>query len=222
MLFKEIILLIQKEIKLEWREKYAFHGLLLYIVSTVMICYLSFGLKIHQLSPLTWNTLFWIIILFTAVNAIAKSFMQERAGRLLYYYSLVSPQSIILAKIIYNTLLMIVVALIGFGVYSVVLGNPVQDNGLFLLNIVLGAVGFSSTLTMVSGIASKAGNSATLMAVLGFPMIVPLLLMLIKVSTNALDGLAFSQSTDEISVLFALNLMVISLSYILFPYIWRS
>lgn len=222
MLFKEIKGLVYKEILLEWRERYAINGLLLYVVSTVMVCYLSFNLKTNQLSIITWNTLFWIILLFTSVNAIAKSFMQERYGRFIYYYTLVSPQGIILSKIIYNSFLMLFIATVGFLFYSVVLGNPVQDNFLFFVNILLGAVGFSSTLTMVSGIASKAGNNSTLMAILSFPVMIPMLLMLIRTSKNALDGLDRSVSLDEIITLLSINMIVIAVSYILFPYLWRS
>lgn len=222
MLFKEIKILLIKEVRLEWRERYALNGLLLYIVSTVLICYLGFNIKTNTVNPITWNVLFWIILLFTSVNAIAKSFIQESKGRFLYYYSLVSPQGVILSKIIYNVLLMLVIAGVGFGFYSLVMGNPVQDKPLFILNIFLGAIGFSSTLTMVSSIASKAQNNGTLMAVLSFPVVIPMLLMLIKVSKNALDGLDRGSSFDEIMALVGLNLIVLSISYILFPYLWRS
>lgn len=221
-MLKEIKALIIKEIQLELRQKNALYGMLLYMVCTVYICYLSFKLKSNQLSPITWNTLFWIILVFTAVNAIAKSFTQERYGRLLYYYTLASPVGIILSKIIYNTLLMLLLALVGFGFYAVVMGNPVGDMGLYLVSIVLGAIGFSSTLTMIAGIASKAENSATLMAVLSFPVILPMLLMLLKVSKNALDGLDRGSSKDEILTLLAIDVIVMILSVILFPFLWRS
>lgn len=221
-LLKEIKAIIYKETLIEWRERYALNGLLLYIVSTVLICYLSFNLSVGVIQPITWNTLFWIILLFVAINAVAKSFMQERQARYLYYYSIISPQAMILAKILYNTILMLVIASLGFVFYSIVMGNPVQDKLLFFANILLGAFGFSSSLTMVSSIASKAQNSTTLMAVLGFPVIVPMLLMLIKISKNALDGLNRSVSFDEIMILLAINAIVLMVSYLLFPYLWRG
>ncbi|WP_149244551.1 heme exporter protein CcmB [Dyadobacter sp. 32] len=218
----EIKTLIQKELTLEWRQKYAISGMLLYVVSTVFVCYLSFNLRRGQLTPIVWNTLFWIIMLFTAVNAIGKSFSQERFGRLIYYYSLCSPQAIILSKIIYNALVMLVLSLIGFGFYAFVLGNPVGDIGLYLICIALAGIGFASVLTLVAGIASKADNSATLMAVLSFPIILPMLLMTIRLAKNALDGLDWSVSTDEISTLLAIDAIVVTLSYLLFPYLWKS
>lgn len=221
-MLKEISILIQKELTLEWRQKYALNGILLYVVSAVFITYLSVGAKQGNISTPTWNALYWIIILFSAVNAVAKSFVQEHQGRQLYYYMIASPESIILSKIIYNTGLTLILALLGYGVFSVILGNPVLDQGLFIMNLILGAMGFSASLTMVSGIASKAGNNGTLMAILSFPVIIPILLMAIRISKNAMDGLDWSVSADKIISLFAINAIVAAAAYILFPYLWRS
>ncbi|GAB4018155.1 heme exporter protein CcmB [Spirosoma koreense] len=214
--------LMRKEFLLEWRQRYALNGMLLYVAGAVFVCYLSFNARRGQLTPIVWNTLFWIILLFTAINAIAKSFVQERAGRQLYYYTLASPQQIILSKILYNTVLMLVLALLGFSVYAFVLGNPVNDVPLYILTLVLGAIGFAASLTLVSGIASKAENPATLMAVLSFPIILPLLLMLLKISKNALDGLDRSTSWNEMGTVLAIDAIVITLSWLLFPFLWRS
>ncbi len=220
--FKEVITLIYKDLRLEWRQRFAFNGIVLYLVSTVFICYLSFNAKQNQLSIPVWNALFWIILLFTAVNAVAKSFVQEPQERQLYYYMLVSPQAIIISKITYNTLLMWVMSAIGFGIYILILGNPVQDLGLFICNMMLGGLGFSATLTMMAAIASKAGNNTTLMTVLSFPVILPLLLLLIKISKNTLDGLSLTASYDELISVGGINAIVLVLSFILFPYLWRS
>jgi len=221
-LVSEIRALLSKELILEWRQRYAINGLLLYVVSTVFVCYLSFNLAVGRLEVVTWNTLFWIIILFSAINGISKSFMQEREERYLFYYTIASPEAVILSKIIYNVLLMLAIGLIGFAFYAFVMGNPVQDMLLFLMNIMFGAIGFASTLTMISGIAAKAKNSSTLMAVLGFPIIMPMILMLIKISKNAIDGLQRSASYEELATIGGINLIVLALSYLLFPYLWRS
>ncbi|WP_027302860.1 heme exporter protein CcmB [Rudanella lutea] len=219
---RQIGALMRKEFVLEWRQRYALNGMLLYIVGAVFVCYLSFNARRGQLTPIVWNTVFWIILLFSAINAVAKSFVQERAGRLLYYYTVASPLQIIVSKILYNTVLMLVLAGLGFVTYAFVLGNPVQDIPLYLLSLLLGAVGFAGSLTLVAGIASKAENSATLMAILSFPVILPLLLMLLRISKSALDGLDRSLSSDEIITLLAIDAIVLVLSGLLFPFIWRS
>ncbi len=214
--------LLQKEITLEWRQKAAINGLLLYLISTIFVCYLSFGLKSNVIGPISWNALFWIIILFAAVNSVAKSFIGQGAGRQLYYYSIASPQHIIIAKVIYNSVMLVILAMIGFACYSLVMGSPVTNHILFILNIVLASIGFSTTLTMVSGIASKANNSTTLMAILSFPIILPMLMMVIKISKNAIDGLDWGSSVDELLTLGAINLIVGAVTYLLFPYLWRN
>ncbi|MEM9391657.1 MAG: heme exporter protein CcmB [Bacteroidota bacterium] len=218
----QILTFIQKEIRLEWRNRYAINGILLYLVSTVFICYLSFNVRSNVLNPVTWNVLFWVIILFTSVNAVAKSFIQEKEGSFLYLYWTHSPATIIIGRIIYNALLMAVLGLMGFLAYALVLGNPVEDVLLFLLVILFGSMGLSFTMTMVSAIASKARNSHTLMAILSFPIVLPVLLMIIKISKNALSGVERSASLDDFIVLAAINALVGAASYLLFPYLWRS
>ncbi|MHA7099840.1 heme exporter protein CcmB [Roseivirga pacifica] len=214
--------LISKEFLAEWRQRYALNGMLLYIISTIFVCYLSFNIKNTDLQTVTWNTLFWIIILFTSINSIAKSFIQENEGRLLYYYSLASPQHIILSKIVYYGIIMTILSFAGYFFYSFVMGNPIQDLTMFALVVLLASFGLSSALTMLSGIASKAPNSTSLIAILSFPVLLPLLLVIIKASKNAMDGINRSLYMDDILLLVAINAIIVAVSYMLFPYLWRS
>ena len=93
---------------------------------------------------------------------------------------------------------------------------------LYLAVVALGAVGFAAVFTMVAAISAKAGNNSTLMAILSFPIIIPMLLVLIRVSKNAMDGLARSASYDELAVLGAINIITVAISLLLFPYLWRD
>lgn len=204
---------------LEWRSKYAFNGILLYVISTVFVCYLSF----REISNApTWNALFWIIMLFASVNAITKSFIQESKARQLYYYTLTSPQAIIISKIIYNIMLMLLLSVIALGFYTLVFKNPIGDPLFYFLTVLLGSISFASVFTMISGIASKSGNGGALMAILSFPVVIPLLIVLIKLSKNAMDGLDRAVSWNEIGVLLGINVIVVTSSLLLFPYLWKE
>lgn len=218
-IIRESTTLIRKEILLEWRQLFAFNGVVLYLVSTVFVCFLSFE---GIISTQNWNSLFWIILLFASLNAVLKSFIQEREGRILYYYSLANAQSIILAKMIYNALLMLVLSFVGLLIFIGFMGNPILNMALFTINMVLGVIGFSSVLTMVSAIASKARNNFTLMGVLSFPLILPLLLVLIKISSSSLSGGTIFEQAGNILVLFLITAITFVLSNILFPYIWTD
>ncbi|MGZ3758157.1 MAG: heme exporter protein CcmB [Mucilaginibacter sp.] len=218
--------LFKKEILLEWRSKYAFNGVLLYVVSTVFICYISFnltpGFEHSDGYKIVWNILFWIIILFASVNAIAKSFMQESRSRLLYYYTIASPQAIILSKTIYNILLMSLLSILALVVYKVFFTNVIGDPLFYFLSVLLGSLSFSTVFTMISAIASKAGNNGTLMSILSFPVIIPVILVLIRLSKGAMDGLDRSVNYGNIGVLCAINIIVLATSLLLFPFLWRD
>ena len=218
-LFHQVKTLVRKDLILEWRSKHAINSILLYVVSTVFVCYQAFKTVDDTF---IWNALFWIILLFASINAISRSFVQESQYRQLYYYSIASPKAIILSKIIYNTLLMIFLSIIAYFVYSVIFKNPVGDPLLYFSAVVLGSISFATVFTMVSGISSKTGNNSTIMAILAFPVIIPLLIVLIKLSQNALQGLDRAISYGEIGVLLAINIITITTSLLLFPYLWRD
>ncbi len=217
-MIKEIGALLRKELLLEWRLRYAISGILLYVLSTVYIVYASFV----NVPAQTWNAVFWIIVLFASVNAIAKSFVQESGHRQLYYYALANPTSIILSKIIYNTVLLLLLTLLSYGAFSLVAGNPVKDQKLFFIAIFLGSLGFSITFTFISAIASKTNNSATLMAILSFPVIIPILMSLIKLSAGALRLIQDTAIWKDILTLVAIDFLLFALSFILFPFLWRD
>jgi len=217
-----LLTLLKKEFTLELRRKSVISGLGLYLFSTAFICYLTFSLKQNQITPLVWSALFWITILFTVINTIAKSFIGEKRGRDIYYYTIANPEMIILSKIIYNFFLTLLLSLVGLALFITLLKNPLTDRGLFVLLIVLASLGFAASLTLLSGISAKANNSHILMAVLSFPIVISILLIVIKVTKNCIDGLDRSVSTNDLLTLLAINCLVAATSYLLFPYIWRN
>ncbi len=215
----ELNTLLRKELVLEWRRHSALSGVVLYLFSTVFLSYLAFDGRINLE---TWNALFWLILLFSAMNAIMKAFIQENERRHLFYYMMVSPATFINAKIIYNSALLIGLAIAGFVVFAAFMGNPVQSLSLFFINLITGMAGFSSILCLVSAIASRARNNFTLMAVLGFPLILPLLLVLIRVSGQTINGTSFSAIAPGFITTLLLTAIAVTLSNVLFPYIWKD
>src|SRR5688572_17642621 len=154
-----ILTLIQKEFILELRRKAVIAGISLYLISIIFICYLTFSLRQTTVNEATWSALFWLSILFANVNGIAKSFIGEKKGLVLYYYSIASPQAIIISKIIYNVVLSLGLSLIGYLLFSIFLNNPIQDELVFFLTLALSSFGFSACLSLISAIASKTDNS---------------------------------------------------------------
>jgi heme exporter protein B len=210
--------LLRTALLLEFRQRYAVSGIVLYVFSMVFVVYVA-SIKVQ---PPVWNVLFWLIILFASINAVVKSFVQESGARQLYYYQLVDPATLLLAKTAYNSLLLLVLGCLAYAVYGLVAGNPVKDPGLFALVLLLGSLGLGISLTFISAIAAKANNSATLMAILSFPVIMPILLTLIRLSSIALRLIQDTAYWRDILNLLAIDAILLTLGVVLFPFVWRD
>ena len=214
-----VFTLLKKDILLELRQQHSFYGILLYIASTIFVLFLS----MDKPEANTWNALFWVIQLFVCVNAVAKSFLQESHGRLLYFYTIVSPVEFIIAKILYNILLMVLMSLISLLMFSVFLGTPVDNILRFTGIVVLGGASISIVFTLMSAIAAKAQQNAALIAILGFPVILPQLLMIMRFSKTAFAEVFKEGAVLQMVALIAgLDVLVLVLAIILFPYLWKD
>lgn len=217
-LIREIGWLLHKDSLLEWRSGYALGGVLLYVLSTVYILYASF----EKIEPPLWNALFWVVVLFASVNAITKSFVQESGARQLYYYSLLSPISLILAKIIYNMALLFVLSLLSWGAFTLFAENAVTDSGLFFMAIFLATAGFSITFTFIAAISAKASNNATLMAILSFPLVIPIIMTLINLSKIALGLKIRANIGNDLYTLLGIDALLLGMCLLLYPFLWRD
>ena len=214
----QTLTLVKKDLTLELRQQYAFYGVLLYIVSTVFVINLMMGRPEDKV----WNALFWVIQLFVAVNAVAKSFMQESRGRLLYFYSLVNPRVFIAAKLIYNVILMTLMSLIALVCSIAFLGNPIINPFYFIGMVLLGGVSLSLLFTMLAAIAAQANHNAALMAVMGFPLIMPVLMLLANISLSAFVTVFQPELPKMFLLLGGMDILVIALTMILFPFLWKD
>ena len=107
-------------------------------------------------------------------------------------------------------------------VYSTLIGNPVVEMPLFLGTAVLGASGFAAVLTMVSAIASRTNGNLALMAILSIPLLMPILIIVIKLSSMAVSGMLLEDPTNYLIALGSLNIVTAALGYLLFPYLWHD
>jgi heme exporter protein B len=217
--------LIRKDMLIELRNKYVFGSVLLFSASTVMIIYFSllYNGAINAIEASVWSILFWMVILFSAVNAVSNAFFRETEGQLMNYYFLFSPLVYITSKIIYNVIYTLLLSVVGSLFFFTVISNPVKMPGIFSLVIILGSLSYAILFTIMSAIAVKAKSNNTLVAVLGFPILIPMMIFITKVTAAALGSIEQAELVyKNLMLIAALDLMQITLAVILFPYIWRE
>lgn len=213
-----ILALIRKDLLLETRQQYTLYGIFLYVASTIFVVYLSMG----QPEDRVWNGLFWVIQLFVCVNAVAKSFLAESRGKMLYFYSIAGAKDFVLSKLIFNAILMLVMSCLSLAIFTVLLGNPIEYGWRFLGITCLGGISLSLVFTFLAAIAAKAQQQAALMAIMGFPIIIPQLLILMKISTAAFSAVIQAGLWQMVLMLVGLDILVVALAIILFPFLWKD
>ncbi len=220
-MLKKIFIIIKKDFKIDVSQGHIFFSVALYLISSIFVVYLSFGsLGIKDLN--TWVSLFWVIILFGAITYISKSFLYESKNRNYYYYFLFTPTELILSKLIYNFIFLSLLCFVAFGFYSLLVGNFIKSTSLFILLLFIGAFSISNCLTLISAISNQVRNNSAIMSVLSFPIILPILLILINISKISASEFSWNLVENDIYLLILLNIIVLVLSKILFGFLWRS
>lgn len=214
----KIIILFKKDLLLEIRQQYTFYGILLYVVSTIFVLYLAMGRPEADV----WNGLFWMIQLFVCVNAVAKSFLQEGRNRMLYFYSVAGARDFILAKLLFNVLLMLIMSIVSLLLFQLLLGDVLEHTLKFFAIAAFGGLGLSLVFTFLSAIAARAQQNAALMAILGFPLIIPQLLLLMPLSNTAFSDVLQGSVNQIVLLLAGLDILTIALVTILFPFLWKD
>ena len=214
-----VLILLKKDFLLELRQQHTFYGILLYVASTIFVLYLAMG----QPESTVYNGIFWMIQLFICINAVAKSFLQESKGRMLYLFSLTNPVNFIIAKLIYSMVVMLLMVFVSLLLFRILLGNPIQNYLEFIGIACLGGISLSLVFTLMAAIAAKAQQNAAVMAILGFPLIIPQLLLLIRLSRSAFGEVFREGALLQISLLLSgLDVLVLVLAIVLFPFLWKD
>lgn len=210
--------ILHKELAIEFRQKFAVGSVFLFAATVVFLLFKTF----NNIQTRDWVLLIWTIMLFAGLNATLKSFMQEKKETWVYYYTLFDPISLVVAKLIYNTLflcILFILILVCMGIFS---GFPVRDLSLFALSSFLGITGLSSVYTFVSVMAATENGGATLMAILALPLTLPILLLLIKITSVSAGLLADTAVYEDVWLLGGIDLLFLGTILLLFPFVWRS
>lgn len=207
-----------KELSIEFRQKFALGGIFLFAATVVFLIFKSF----NNINPREWTILIWIIMLFAGLNAVVKSFLQEKRETYLYYYTLFDPIDLIVAKLVYNFVFLCSLFMIILVFMAVFSGFPVKDSGLFFMGSALGIFGISVVFTFVSVISSSDSGNATLMSILALPLVLPIVLLLLKISAVSTRLLVDTAVMQDVWLLIGVDSILLGAMLLLFPALWRS
>ena len=220
-MINKIFSILYKDFKIEINQSHLFFSVGLYVISSIYIIYISYQ-PTGILGLEHWVSIFWVIILFSSISAVSKSFFQESGSRNYYYYFVLSPDELIFSKLIYNFLFIVFVTFLTFLVFSSLLGNFIYSYSFFITLLFIGSLSISNCLTLISAIGHQVKNNSILTAVLSFPVIIPILLILIKLSKISSSEFSWNIIQDDFYLLILLNIILVAMTKILFKFLWRN
>lgn len=210
-----------KDLRLEWRTRYALNTILMFGVTTLAV--VSFSLGQAGLPVKLLAALYWIVVFFSAMAALAQVFTrEEEAGTALALRLSADPNAIYLGKLFFNLVLLSTMAIIITPLYFVFTDAPADNVLLFILVLGLGIVALCAATTLVAAIISRAAVRGALFAVLSFPILLLPLILLVSASDSVLLGQGITEILAPLQVLIAYIVVMLTASIMLFRFVWKA
>ena len=147
-----------------------------------------------------------------------KKFPAGKPWTNVYFYTIAGARDFMLSKLVFNVVLMIIMSLISLVLFQILLGNPLQHPLRFAGIVCLGGCSLSMVFTFLAAIAARAQQNAALMAIMGFPLIIPQLMLLMKISTTSFADVLQGGEISLMLLLGGLDVLVLALAIIFFPF----
>ncbi len=214
--------LFKKDWHSELRMRYAINALVMFILVTISVILFSIGQE--KISEYLTGGLLWVVIFFSAMSGLSRAFVsEEERGTTLTLQLLASPSTIFSGKLLFNLVLVFLMNIVITLLYGLLFESFVINNfWLFVIAFIIGNIGIAISSTIIAAIISKASGKGTLYPVLSFPILLPLILVLLQLTKFAIDGKSISASFVELAVLVCYDVIMITASYLLFDFIWKE
>ncbi|UCH64775.1 MAG: heme exporter protein CcmB [Ignavibacterium sp.] len=221
-MFSKAFAVFQKDFHSEIRTRYAINSLAMFII--VAISVILFAVGQEKISEALTGGLFWVVIFFTAMSGLARAFVsEEERGTSLTLQLTASPSIVFSGKLIFNVILVFCMNTVIALLYAALFESFIIQNFLlFFLSFVFGNIGLAISSTIIAAIIAKAGAKGTLYPVLSFPILLPLILSSVQLTLFALDGTTIEQAKFELAIVVSYDVVMLTVSYLLFDFIWKD
>jgi len=219
--YSKCVAVLQKDLRLEFRTRYAYSSLIMFAVTTLVA--ISFSLAGGMTDTDIAAALLWIIFFFSAMTGVSRAFvLEEETGTAIALKMAADPAPVFLGKFLFNAALLMSMAFLVVPLYLVMFNLSVAIVGGFLLTVLLGVVGLAAAGTILSAIAAQSAVKGSLLTVLSLPIVLPLLIGATSATRTALSGSNPDSMAIYIAMLIFYNGSVLAASLLLFEYVWHE
>lgn len=210
-----------KDLRLEWRTKYALNTILMFGITTLAV--VSFSLGQSGLPTKLLAALYWIVVFFSAMAALAQVFVrEEESGTALNLRLSAEPNAVYLGKLFFNLALLSTMTGIITALFFIFTDAPTGHVLLFVVVAALGVLSLCAATTLVAAIISKAAVKGALFSVLSFPILLLPLMLLVIAADSVLLGEGLGKILAPIQGLIAYIVVMVTASLMLFRFVWKE
>lgn len=211
----------RKDLRCEFRTRASLNALLLFAVSSLVV--VSFTVAVLSLTPDVKAALLWVVLFFSAMTGLARSFVHEEETKTTAALRLTAPpEAVFTGKLAANLVLLAMVELVVVPLFLGLFDVHCRNGFLFALVLVLGSFGLTAGATICAALVAKAEGGSALYAVLSLPILLPVLIAAVNATTKALLGGSPADASAELRILVAYGGIVLTASLMLFEYLWTA
>ena len=214
-----------KDARLELRTRFALNALGLFVAAAVFL--LRFALGDGTVTAPVAAALLWVVILFAATVGLGRAFVvEEERGTVLLLQLTLRPGAVYGGKLAFNAVLQLGLNAAAALLFLVLVGPPVAAPGLLAVTLALGALGLAGATTLLSAVIARTASSGPLLAVLAFPVLIPLLFSTVRLTRLAFEGSGagspWAEAQTDLTALVGYAGLAVTASFLLFDYVWRD
>lgn len=219
---RSVVAVFLKDWHSELRTRYAISALIMFVITTISIILFSLGSEGASQDALAG--MLWVVVFFAAMSGLSRTFVtEEERGTSMTLQLMALPSVVYFGKLLFNLVLVVALNILTVTLYAIFInGFVIRTPAIFIVTIALGSVGFASAATIIAAIIARASTKGTLYPVLSFPILLPLLLTVINATRLAAEGAFFQEAGGEFQILISYIIVVTTISYLVFDYVWKD
>ncbi|TNE73097.1 hypothetical protein EP331_05360 [bacterium] len=218
-MISQAVTVFKKDFKLEWKTRFAINAVIAFVFTALLL--IIFAVRAQNLSPISKSGLVWVVIVFAALSSLSRSFVSETERRTFDYLRLYTQAApVLVGKLAYNFVFTLLISWVSFLAYVVLMDMNIASWTIIFLTLTLGSLGLSAVSTLLAGIIAHADRKGAVFSVISMPLMIPLILMIVRLSkAGFVDGYLAGTLGDFVG-LSAFCGVMITISILLFDFIW--
>jgi len=193
------------------------------IVAVVGVAFASYQ---ERLSPSVASGLLWVILLFSSIVALSRSFVaEEEAGTAILLRLVARSHAVFWGKALFNLIQMFITAavlsILLFGLTT----QTVSHYPLYTLGLLGGCASLAGAVTLCGALAAQASNRSALVGAIGIPLLLPLIAMGIGATRYCLGGVGVGIASRAVSSAIGLSVYAFAIFAVgpwLFDVVWKE